>query len=114
MQRDPRYWKGYYTTEHTSRDFDLQYSLSDRIRYYWNVPEVRRASEALVRKPGRPAHTPDTAQPVTCPSNMPRSAQARSATTPASCCSTAWPKCCGTNVNACHPAAAARTSERLS
>jgi D-tagatose-1,6-bisphosphate aldolase subunit GatZ/KbaZ len=47
MQRDPRYWKPYYAHS-ASRRFDLQYSLSDRIRYYWSVPEVRQASEALL------------------------------------------------------------------
>jgi D-tagatose-1,6-bisphosphate aldolase subunit GatZ/KbaZ len=47
MQRDPRYWKAYYSNE-SSQTFDLQYSLSDRIRYYWNVPEVRAACDALV------------------------------------------------------------------
>lgn len=47
MKRDPRYWKPYYT-DPTSQALDLQYSLSDRIRYYWNVPEVRAASEALI------------------------------------------------------------------
>jgi D-tagatose-1,6-bisphosphate aldolase subunit GatZ/KbaZ len=47
MKRDPRYWKPYYTNP-TSQALDLQYSLSDRIRYYWNVPEVRAASETLI------------------------------------------------------------------
>ena len=47
MKRDPRYWKPYYTNP-TSQALDLQYSLSDRIRYYWNVTEVRAASEALI------------------------------------------------------------------
>jgi D-tagatose-1,6-bisphosphate aldolase subunit GatZ/KbaZ len=47
MQRDPRHWKAYYT-DLSSQKFDLQYSLSDRIRYYWNVPEVRTACDALV------------------------------------------------------------------
>jgi D-tagatose-1,6-bisphosphate aldolase subunit GatZ/KbaZ len=47
MRRDPRHWKAYYT-DPGSRTFDLQYSLSDRIRYYWNVPEVRGASRALI------------------------------------------------------------------
>ncbi len=47
MRRDPRYWKAYYTHP-DSQTFDLQFSLSDRIRYYWNVPEVRSASHALV------------------------------------------------------------------
>ncbi len=48
MQRDPRYWKSYYTDQ-AAQHFDLQYSLSDRIRYYWNVPEVRAALEALLQ-----------------------------------------------------------------
>jgi D-tagatose-1,6-bisphosphate aldolase subunit GatZ/KbaZ len=47
MQRDPRHWKAYYTNE-KSQNFDLQFSLSDRIRYYWNVPEVRAACDALL------------------------------------------------------------------
>jgi D-tagatose-1,6-bisphosphate aldolase subunit GatZ/KbaZ len=47
MQADPRYWSAYYTDSAALR-LDLQYSLSDRIRYYWNVPEVRAACDALV------------------------------------------------------------------
>jgi D-tagatose-1,6-bisphosphate aldolase subunit GatZ/KbaZ len=47
MRRDPRYWQPYYTDE-AAQAFDLQYSLSDRIRYYWNVPQVRAAADALV------------------------------------------------------------------
>jgi D-tagatose-1,6-bisphosphate aldolase subunit GatZ/KbaZ len=47
MHRDPRHWKAYYT-DPRSQSFDMQYSLSDRIRYYWNVPEVRTACEALI------------------------------------------------------------------
>jgi D-tagatose-1,6-bisphosphate aldolase subunit GatZ/KbaZ len=47
MQRDPRHWQAYYT-QPNSRGFDLQYSLSDRIRYYWHAPEVRAACDALV------------------------------------------------------------------
>ncbi len=48
MKRDPRYWKSYYT-DAAAQGFDLQYSLSDRIRYYWNAPEVRAALEALLQ-----------------------------------------------------------------
>jgi D-tagatose-1,6-bisphosphate aldolase subunit GatZ/KbaZ len=47
MQRDPRYWKAYYTNRATET-FDLQYSLSDRIRYYWSVPEVQESCDALL------------------------------------------------------------------
>ena len=47
MRRDPRYWSAYYADSATLR-LDLQYSLSDRIRYYWGVPQVRAACDALV------------------------------------------------------------------
>jgi D-tagatose-1,6-bisphosphate aldolase subunit GatZ/KbaZ len=47
MQHDPRHWRAYYTDEGSQR-LDLQYSLSDRIRYYWNVPEVSAACDALL------------------------------------------------------------------
>jgi D-tagatose-1,6-bisphosphate aldolase subunit GatZ/KbaZ len=47
MQRDPRHWQAYYTNPATET-FDLQYSLSDRIRYYWTVPEVQESSDALL------------------------------------------------------------------
>jgi D-tagatose-1,6-bisphosphate aldolase subunit GatZ/KbaZ len=30
------------------QQFDLQFSLSDRIRYYWNVPTVARACRQLL------------------------------------------------------------------
>jgi D-tagatose-1,6-bisphosphate aldolase subunit GatZ/KbaZ len=47
MRRDPRHWKSYYTNA-AGETFDLQYSLSDRIRYYWAVPEVQAACDALL------------------------------------------------------------------
>jgi D-tagatose-1,6-bisphosphate aldolase subunit GatZ/KbaZ len=47
MRRDPRHWKSYYTNA-ASETFDLQYSLSDRVRYYWTDPEVRDACHALL------------------------------------------------------------------
>jgi D-tagatose-1,6-bisphosphate aldolase subunit GatZ/KbaZ len=47
MQREPKYWQAYYTDpEH--QHFDLQFSLSDRIRYYWALPEVSRACARLL------------------------------------------------------------------
>ncbi len=52
MQSEPRYWKPYYTHEN-SQQLDLQFSLSDRIRYYWNVPDVRLAADALVSNLGK-------------------------------------------------------------
>jgi len=47
MRKDPRHWRAYYT-DGNSQHLDLQYSLSDRIRYYWTVPEVRAACDALL------------------------------------------------------------------
>jgi D-tagatose-1,6-bisphosphate aldolase subunit GatZ/KbaZ len=46
MQRDPRHWKSYYV-DAGREAFDLQFSLSDRIRYYWNVPAVAQACTHL-------------------------------------------------------------------
>jgi D-tagatose-1,6-bisphosphate aldolase subunit GatZ/KbaZ len=47
MRENPRHWAAYYT-DAARRDFDLQYSLSDRIRYYWAAPAVQRACAALL------------------------------------------------------------------
>jgi D-tagatose-1,6-bisphosphate aldolase subunit GatZ/KbaZ len=47
MRENPRHWKAYYT-DPGREAFDLQFSLSDRIRYYWPVPSVQRATAALL------------------------------------------------------------------
>jgi D-tagatose-1,6-bisphosphate aldolase subunit GatZ/KbaZ len=49
MKRDPRYWRAHYTNPER-REFDLQFSLSDRIRYYWNTPVVERACTQLIER----------------------------------------------------------------
>jgi D-tagatose-1,6-bisphosphate aldolase subunit GatZ/KbaZ len=49
MKRDPRYWKSYYTNP-GQQAFDLQFSLSDRIRYYWSTPVVERACLQLFER----------------------------------------------------------------
>ena len=49
MRGNPKYWRSYYT-DAAHETFDLQYSLSDRIRYYWSVPEVQRACARLLRR----------------------------------------------------------------
>jgi D-tagatose-1,6-bisphosphate aldolase subunit GatZ/KbaZ len=51
MRSDPRHWQPYYTDE-GRREFDMQFSLSDRIRYYWPLPEVVTACEALFARLG--------------------------------------------------------------
>jgi len=47
MRADPRHWRSYYE-DAANEALDLQYSLSDRIRYYWPYPEVQRASASLL------------------------------------------------------------------
>jgi D-tagatose-1,6-bisphosphate aldolase subunit GatZ/KbaZ len=49
MKRDPRYWKSYYT-DPARQSFDLQFSLSDRIRYYWSTPVAERACTELLER----------------------------------------------------------------
>jgi D-tagatose-1,6-bisphosphate aldolase subunit GatZ/KbaZ len=48
MMRDPKYWKAYYL-DADRRPFDLQFSLSDRIRYYWSTPEAAQACARLLQ-----------------------------------------------------------------
>jgi D-tagatose-1,6-bisphosphate aldolase subunit GatZ/KbaZ len=48
MRADPRHWQAYYT-DPARVELDLQFSLSDRIRYYWPVPDVARASQDLLQ-----------------------------------------------------------------
>jgi D-tagatose-1,6-bisphosphate aldolase subunit GatZ/KbaZ len=47
LKRDPVHWAKYYHSQGGQLDFDLQYSLSDRIRYYWPHPEIA-AAQALM------------------------------------------------------------------
>ncbi len=47
MRADPRHWRKYYHDTGHALDLQLQYSLSDRIRYYWPDPAVVAALERL-------------------------------------------------------------------
>ena len=47
MRADTRHWRGYYHDPATE-SFDLSYSLSDRIRYYWPHPDVQRACASML------------------------------------------------------------------
>jgi D-tagatose-1,6-bisphosphate aldolase subunit GatZ/KbaZ len=47
MNADPRNWAKYYHATGADLQFDLQYSLSDRIRYYWPDPQITAAQEAM-------------------------------------------------------------------
>lgn len=47
MRADPRHWRKYYHGTGHALDLQLQYSLSDRIRYYWPDPAVVAALARL-------------------------------------------------------------------
>jgi D-tagatose-1,6-bisphosphate aldolase subunit GatZ/KbaZ len=48
MLANPEYWKGYYHGDEEALRFARQYSLSDRVRYYWPVPAVAAALDQLL------------------------------------------------------------------
>ena len=55
MLRDPVHWKGHYHGTPQEMAFSRKYSLSDRIRYYWNVPQVQAAlGRLLLNLAGKP------------------------------------------------------------
>ena len=47
MRSDPKHWRRYYHGSGRTLELQLQYSLSDRIRYYWPAPAVVAALERL-------------------------------------------------------------------
>ncbi|HET8900231.1 MAG TPA: D-tagatose-bisphosphate aldolase, class II, non-catalytic subunit [Rhodanobacteraceae bacterium] len=47
MHAQPSQWRRYYHAQGAALDFDLQYSLSDRIRYYWPDPVIEAACAQL-------------------------------------------------------------------
>jgi D-tagatose-1,6-bisphosphate aldolase subunit GatZ/KbaZ len=47
MHAEPAHWSKYYHGTGTALDFQLQYSLSDRIRYYWPDAAIIAAQEKL-------------------------------------------------------------------
>jgi D-tagatose-1,6-bisphosphate aldolase subunit GatZ/KbaZ len=47
MLADPRYWAVYYHGEPREVGFARRYGYSDRVRYYWNRPEVQMALARL-------------------------------------------------------------------
>jgi D-tagatose-1,6-bisphosphate aldolase subunit GatZ/KbaZ len=48
MSAAPQFWNKYYLSEGRRLELDQQYSRSDRIRYYWPVPEVDSALKRLL------------------------------------------------------------------
>jgi D-tagatose-1,6-bisphosphate aldolase subunit GatZ/KbaZ len=47
MRAEPRNWSKYYHGAGRALQFDLQYSLSDRVRYYWPDAEIAAAQQTL-------------------------------------------------------------------
>ncbi|NVM77309.1 D-tagatose-1,6-bisphosphate aldolase subunit GatZ/KbaZ [Duganella sp. SG902] len=48
MRAEPEYWRKYYGGDAARARFDQQYSLSDRIRYYWPHPAIQEAQARLM------------------------------------------------------------------
>ena len=55
MRAEPDYWRKYYSGDAHHARFDQQYSLSDRIRYYWPHPAVQKAQARLMESLERQA-----------------------------------------------------------
>lgn len=47
MREQPGHWRRYYHSQGDALSIDLQYSLSDRIRYYWPDPAIEQARQRL-------------------------------------------------------------------
>ena len=47
MREQPKYWQRYYHTDGRQLGIDLDFSLSDRIRYYWPDPQIEAACAKL-------------------------------------------------------------------
>lgn len=48
MLKHPEHWEKYYTGTEAQQVFKRRFSLSDRARYYWGWPELRRAFDVLM------------------------------------------------------------------
>lgn len=48
MKSNPEHWQKYYSTDQHQQNLDVQFSLSDRIRYYWPVAEAQSAISRLM------------------------------------------------------------------
>jgi D-tagatose-1,6-bisphosphate aldolase subunit GatZ/KbaZ len=48
MLKDRRYWEHHYTGDERAMHLLRRYSYSDRVRYYWNQPQVKQAVETLM------------------------------------------------------------------
>ena len=53
MLADPGYWQNYYPGDSHAQKFARKFSYSDRIRYYWAVPRVKKALTHLFSNLGK-------------------------------------------------------------
>ena len=52
MLGNPIYWRNYYLGNESEQILKRKFSLSDRIRYYWNQPEIQAAFKRLMKNLG--------------------------------------------------------------
>jgi D-tagatose-1,6-bisphosphate aldolase subunit GatZ/KbaZ len=55
MLDDPRHWEHHYKGDERALRLQRRYSYSDRVRYYWDQPQVKEAVEKLMLNLGRTA-----------------------------------------------------------
>lgn len=48
LKANPKYWDKYYFGNDEQKSFDINYSLSDRIRYYWHEPALVNKINELI------------------------------------------------------------------
>lgn len=48
MLRSPEHWKGYYSGDEKTQRLARRYSYSDRVRYYWQNPDISQAVAKLI------------------------------------------------------------------
>lgn len=48
MKEDPKHWIKYYHGSEAEQSYKMVYSLSDRLRYYWPVPQIHQAVTRLI------------------------------------------------------------------
>jgi D-tagatose-1,6-bisphosphate aldolase subunit GatZ/KbaZ len=48
MLQGPRHWEHHYTGDEHAMHLLRRYSYSDRVRYYWNHPQVKQAVDTLL------------------------------------------------------------------
>lgn len=48
MLEEPKWWEGYYDGDARAQQLARRYSYSDRMRYYWPDPEIRKAQNLLI------------------------------------------------------------------